>query len=434
MQSKARMTIRFEPPAKPKEPLRPALKPVEDIEKDVQDRGDAAVEEIFTTWNSPYQDDIHALEEIIRRTEAKNESDRSSVRLVHPAIPVIEDRKAIIPEFFRREIPDREVSEEHWSRELSDVEEEDNRRLSGWYNRTPTVREETPSWGRVILSVVAAVATGALFGYMVLSLFTGEPLFPGKSGEAAPQQAQASADLPGAAKGVSGAADQAQLPSESAPVSSGVIAPSIGSDTMRIDADVYYMLQYGVFQNEESMETAITQLQDKGLAYASEVNDGYRVYVGAARSRDEAELLAAQMPETEIYVKPLGGEALEVSSEVLSLEGVAFMNASADLTRKLAQLSGIGLQDKQPGKLSAADQSSLREIHQAYLSTVSAAGKLDNRAIEDGKAIVAALNSAILSMEEFNRKPSRYHLWSVQSAAMKALLADRHMRSVLQPA
>lgn len=432
MQSKARMTIRFEPPAKPKEPIRRALQPIEVNENVVPDKGDHADEEIFTTWNSPYQDDIHALEEIIRKAETQNEFHTPSVRLVHPAIPVIDERKVRIPEFSRNVIPNNELAEDQWSRELSDDEED--QRVTGWYNRSALVREETPSWGRVIASVVAAVATGALFGYMVLSLFTGEPLFPGKSGADTQQQAQASSVLPNAEKGASGVpAASSQASSESAAVTNGEINPPLSADTARLDADVYYMLQYGVFQSKESMEIAVTQLQDKGLAFATEINDGYRVYVGAARSRDEAELLAAQMPDTEIYIKAVGGEALEVSSAVLSKEGVAFMNASADLTRKLAQLSGIGLQDKQPGKLTSAELSDLQEVHQRYLNTKSSADKLDNRAIEDGKTIVEALNSAILAMAEYNRKPSRYQLWSVQSAAMKALLADRHMRSVLQP-
>ncbi|QJD81791.1 SPOR domain-containing protein [Cohnella herbarum] len=432
MQSKARMTIRFEPPAKPKEPTRRALQPIEVIENVEADKDDQAVEEIFTTWNSPYQDDIHALEEIIRKSETQNEVHSPTVHLTHPAIPVMNERKARIPELTRKVIPNNELADELWSRELSDDEED--QRATGWYNRSALVREETPSWGRVIASVVAAVATGALFGYMVLSLFTGEPLFPGKSGTASQQPSQATSALPNAEKGGTGMpAASVQAPAESAAVTSGETEPSMPASTARLDADVYYMLQYGVFQSKESMEIAVTQLQDKGLAFATEIDDGYRVYVGAARSRDEAELLAAQMPETEIYIKAVGGEALEVSSAVLSQEGVAFMNASADLTRKLAQLSGIGLQDKQPGKLTSVELSDLQEVHQRYLNTISSADKLDNKATEDGKTIVEALNSAILSMAEYNRKPSRYQLWSVQSAAMKALLADRHMRSVLQP-
>lgn len=433
MQSKARMTIRFEPPAKPKGPTTSIGQPVDPKAKlFAEKKEELANEQVFTTWNSPYQDDIHALEEIIRKSETAN-GVIPSVQPVRAINPEIEERTITIqaPERFRNDIPYiDDLTEDSWSRGVTNDANE-GRHGSGWYNRMETVREDGPSWGRVFLSVAAAVATGALFGYMVLSLFTGEPLFPGKS--------NAETQLP-----VQAAPGKTVIPSTdlsaSAPPDNSIsseAAPQPGNEASASDAqvaaDVYYMLQYGVFQTEESMEAAVKQLQDKGLASASETGDSYRVYVGAAKSRDEAELLAAQMPDIEVYIKPIGGEPLNVSSAELSEAGARFLNASASLTRKLAEYSGIGLQDKQPRKMGTADISALQEAHRQWQGTVSAVDQLNGKAVEDGETIVKALNSASLSMTEFNRKPSRYHLWNVQSAVMKALLADRHLRLMMQP-
>jgi cell division septation protein DedD len=338
------------------------------------------------------------------------------------------------PDYFRKEIVIDETSVDSWSRERPEDEQE-NLQQAEWYNRTANVREESPSWGRVFLSVAAAVGTGALFGYMVLSLFTGEPLFPGKSGTAAQLLAQASSSqtVPSAiAPLASNELNPSDATSAATPVAEENVGNSANSSDAQLQADVYYMLQYGVFQSEESMETAVKQLQEKGLAHASETSDGYRVYVGAARSRDEAELLAAQMPDTEIYIKPIGGEEQSVPSAKISEEGIEFMNASAGMIRKLAQLSAIGLQDKQPQQLGEADLASLDNTHRAWLDKIPAADKLNGKAAEEAEAIVQGIQSAMLSMTEFNSKPSRYHLWNVQSSVMKALLADRHMRSLLQ--
>ncbi|MCD9022719.1 SPOR domain-containing protein [Cohnella silvisoli] len=431
MQSKARMTIRFEPP-KPTEPKKPIRQSIAAAEK-LNLEEEALPELGFTSLNSPYQDDIHALEDIIRKTEFV---ERSVPPVIVQANARQLEKHIQAPYPILKDVAYDEPSDDKWSSEISDNEYEGRLPGTSWLNRT-TGTSEGPSWSRVFLSVTAAVATGALFGYLVLSLFTGEPLFPGKSGAGPGLPVQAS---PGKSATPSTNGTNAIPKGTGAAVSPESAATSEtsgrtgGKDSIaQVRADVYYMLQYGVFQSKESMQTAVNQLQDKGLASATETSDGYRVYVGAAMTRDEAEALAAQMSGIEVYVKPLEGEPVTVSSETLP-EGLApFMNATAQLARTLTQLTGTALQDKQPRKMDTANKASLQEVHQQWLNTVAAVDKLDGKTAEDGKIIVQALNSAVLSVTEFNRKPSRSHLWTAQSAVMKALLADRHLRLVLQP-
>jgi hypothetical protein len=403
MQSKARMTFRFDPP-KPAQSMKKAGQPVDAVLKIEEQhvKEEAVFERGFTSFNSPYQDDIHALEEIIRRSDAVVQK-TEPIHAPHPTLKVI---------------PSDELSEEKWSRVSIDHEEES---LS-WLNQAATLRDG-PSWGRVFLSVTAAVATGALFGYMVLSLFTGEPLFPGKSGVGTQIPVQAS---PG--QSAAPLADSSVIPKDSKSSEQALGEASL----IQIPTYAYFMLQYGVFQNEKSMQAAVQQLEDKGLESAVETSDGYRVYVGAAVTRDEAELLAAQMSEIELYIKPISGEALVIPAATLPAGAVEFMNSSSELIRKLAIYSGTYLQDRLPQKMNGDEITALQEAHRQWLTTAAVTKNLNGEIIEDGKKIVQSLNSAILTMTEYNRKPSRSHLLSVQSEMMKALLADRHMRMILQ--
>jgi hypothetical protein len=375
--------------------------PVENIVEQHEKEG-AVFERGFTSWNSPYQDDIHALEEIIRKSDS-----------------VIQQTEPIqVPQPTLRVIPNNELSEEKWSRVSIDHEEES----LTWLNQAAALREG-PSWGRVFLSVTAAVATGALFGYMVLSLFTGEPLFPGKSvaGKQLPVQAQTG-------QSAAPLADSSVIPK-----ASGSSKQTGGKASLiQIPTNVYFMLQFGVFQNEKSMQAAVQQLKNKGLESAVETNKGYRVYAGAAVTRNEAELLAAQMSEIELYIKPISGETLVIPAATLPAGAVEFMNTSTGLIRTLTQYSGTYLQHKSPQKMNGDEITALQEAYQQWLSTAAVTNNLSRDIIEDGKKIVQALNSAIVILTEYNRKPTRSHLLSVQSEVMKALLADRHMRSILQ--
>ncbi len=445
MQPKTRITIRIEQPTKPKLSTTPFGQPIVPKER-LLDNDEMANEPEFSTWNSPYQDDIHALEEIIRKTEAVNWNIPSVPSVPVAATPHSPTASHLAPPAQLVPVPHAapvrsaprrmtsgpvydELTEEQWSIDLPDDEGNGSARENGWYNHTTSIRNENgPSWGRVFLSVAAAIGTGALFGYLVLGLFTGEPLFPGKSnaGNLPSTQASSEAALSPSDK-VPSATDVSVSTESTSPVNGEVAGESV-----QIDGNIYYMLQYGVFQNEESMEIAIGQLREKGFASASEINDGYRVYVGMTSSRDEADLLASQMPDTEVYIKPLGGDPITVSSDKLGLDGAKFVNASGNLMRKLARYSGIGLLEQQPQKLEAADQAALQEAQRQWEGTQASIDKMSGSLAEDARAMVLALNSAIGSMAEFNSKPSRFQLWNVQSAIMKALISDRNLRSAIE--
>jgi hypothetical protein len=395
MQPKARMTFRFEQP-KPYQSTKSIGQPPNQVKRLPYEGEETVAGQGFTSFNSSYQDDIHALEEIIRQ---------SDFVIQHP---------------FLNSNQSPLTQREHLHDEQEDLDQPSEMQ-GGWILPPASIRVG-PSWGRVFLSVSAAVATGALFGYMVLSLFTGEPLFPGKTSSPTTiteLTAIGQKDIP--------ATDSSALPLTSDALGESGVEVTLS----QVPAVVYYMLQYGVFHSEDSMQSAVNELKDKGLPSATEKIDDYRVYVGAASTRDEAELLAAQMSNVEVYIKPLEGQP--IPSSALPEGAVDFMNATAELTDKLIHDTRSRLQDKLPQVMSEKDTSALEDAHRQWLTTVSIKDRLSGRAIEEGKTIIQSLDSAMLSMTEYNRKPSRYQLWTAQSAVMKAVIADRHLRSILQP-
>ncbi|QTH44084.1 SPOR domain-containing protein [Cohnella sp. LGH] len=443
MPSNARMTIRFEPQAKPKpktselpavvqtEPktkssgLPAALQP-EPIEiKPISQETAPAAPPSFEAWKGAYPDDIHALEEIIR----KSDSPRQPL-LAEKAFSTDPKRKKA-----RDDLEDITVLEwlERERENITDKPAEgygDGKTSgadNGWYDSITTteiVRERGPSWGRVVLSVTGAIATGVLFGYVALGLFTGDSLFP-KQPEAAPaalpaqSSAAVSAPVASAEKGGATATEG----------TSGAVSAKSVSEA---GASRYYLLQFGVFRSQESMETAAGQLKDKGYSWGTDASDGYRVYAAAALTKEEAELLAAQMTGLDVYIKPIEGAALEVGSGALTGDGAEFIDAGAAMIRELVRVSGAGLQERQPSALSDKRLAEWQAAQERWKKAASHAEALGSGASEETAAMTQALKAGEAAMAEYLREPSRKQLWNMQTAAMSALLADHRLRAILR--
>ncbi|MFC5402093.1 SPOR domain-containing protein [Cohnella soli] len=411
----------------------------------------------FVAWDSPYQDDIRALEEMIRMTErpqqpidsaslfrkptamgtGKTKKVASTVASLEPAIDLseIEASEALRTKSLTDTIAGTSVSAYESSSWYAKMREE---QASGYGDEIDLERLPSsggPSWGRVFVSVAAAIVTGALFGYLVLGLFTGEPLFPGKS----------SGDIP-----ASGTNEP--LPLQSAetfskyPVSPS--SPDVRSDEpkatvsgpegsakvdgkVKLAASPAYLLQFGKFQSKESMQEAVKQLKEKGYVYATDASDGYRVFAGVASSQDDAKRLAARLTGAELYVKPFGSQEIDVPANNLPSSGAAYLNASAVFTLRLITFTQDALMAEDAGKPDQDTAESLAEAERLWRQTSSAADKFGDGLVAEAKAIAQALNAASLTLSDYAREPSRARLWSVQAQAMKALLADHRVRAAL---
>lgn len=424
----------------------------------------------FTSWNSPFQDDIHALEDIIRKSEKSVAStipnlgslesehgmrDKETTASAQSAVQspslhsgIVLDKQSPGIKGFSSEKQNDEGLRNGYRLDNGsyiELDREDSQHHGD--SRQSSIKQENPSWGRVFISVSAAIATGALFGYLVLSLFTGEALFPSKSNEniqsagiqanagmtlqpskapksvTASAQANANEKVTGTGTGTGSGAGTGTGTGNGTGSGTGTSSGSGETSVTTIPAEDYFLLQYGVFQSRKSMDVALKQLQDLKVSYTIDQTAGYRVYLGAARTRDAAELLAAQLSGVELYIKPVKTAALNVPMSTLTDGTGQYIKAAAELMGIVTQYSSYYLQDQKPEIMDEADSSALEEAHQRLLSTTSILSQLDKTAQEDGSRLTKALKEADLSLKDYNQKPSRFHLWEAQSEAMKALIA-----------
>lgn len=458
MTSKARMTFRFEPLPAPKastpvQAARTKLIVPANAEQALTPQPDPlyteqqppAVIESYPPLNGPYlDDDIRALEEMIRRTDSivvhipsesqpaqplslSQEANQSSP-IIDWKLPAVKERKPRIVRELEQVETDHEQPE-RWS--LPAEEDGAYRPTSSWLAQAGSyVPPSAPSWTRVILSVAAAIVTGALFGYMVLTLFTGEPMFPSKSSPAQTESVLSPSADPAPASTLpqkTGSEQNNLLPSGTVP------AASSGTIT-EIPADEVYVLQYGVFRTKDSAQLAAAQLQDVGLPAAIDDSDGYRVYAGIATTKAEAELLAEQMPNIEVYVRPANSTALVLNEGDQTDAAASLLTHSTELRRLIAQITVTGLQDDLPQPISPDDADALKQVVSKWQASRTATQSLSGEVSEQAGTLEQSLESALASLASYNDKPSRYHLWKAQSAVIQARLADAKLRQALDPA
>lgn len=448
MQPKARMTFRFDPPSKSSP--RPAEQPGQEHEirqlqdpqsldelhpelqrrnmlddhlnmkpfdlqqqdpkrRDPHQRRDPQQDSRYfeTYTGGPLLDDPYTLEEIIRRAEPAVERPKSAAQ----SAPFTKSNgKPDAKDFAPAPDPDSETA--GW-----DIPENNAPLVSEWFSgKYP--QAAGPSWWRAFATVAGAIATGALFGYLVLTLFTGTPVLPDNldkpdSGTAAPAQAAGSSSEPD------------KPPSAEAPGGSDQAGANTGA---MLPEWTYYMLQYGVFTTEEGMNAALEELKNRGLPGVADRSDGYRVYAGGAPTRDEAERLAGQMPGLAVFVKPLTSESVAAGA---GKELGTFVRLSHELAARLSELSVAALQDEKPQPIGEEELSAVRETHRQWLAASAAADGLAEPAGRAAQEMIRALNAAMVSIDDYSRKVSRFHLWRVQEDVLDTVLADRALRSAV---
>ncbi|GLX69538.1 hypothetical protein [Paenibacillus glycanilyticus] len=411
----------------------------------------------FSPWMSPFQEDVSALEDLIRETEEKPKavpapaptSERKQSEIPQPPIPQPEEaqqsaewhpRKRVHAEVMQGNAvkpqpeaiskapvqPEKPIAAQQRAVDASseeqhfpevELETDSAKRWSGPVHKYSA----PPSWIKVFLSVAGALATGALFGYLLLNLFTNMP-----------DQTKGTNDNP--ANPVNGTVSNNPTASPAngkTNTNKGTnVAPTAGQVKLDIPAQTYQLLQYGVFSNAEGSDAAIKELTDKGLAAAGlKTADDYRVYAGMAIDRGKAMTLSNDLGEdVPVYIKqvdvevpqqfPFAGDAKAAT---------AFMNNTISLISMLDELSLTQLEQTDLSPLSSAAADAWQAEHQQWTASVKAmqAGVTD----EAGKAflikLIQSMNTAAKSLQEYDKKPSQSHLWAVQDAVMEAVVTQK---------
>ncbi|GBF73922.1 hypothetical protein PA598K_02247 [Paenibacillus sp. 598K] len=376
-------------------------------------------EQDLPSWVSPFQDDAFALERLIRESGPVSER-----QAIDPAIGASQ------PDLQRAdELPYIELGETtapmQAEREVERFTEQPVKRLSEHsverfaerpapllsHDQGPPLHQEPsiirrhpvgPSWLKVFVSVTGAIATGVLFGYLALSLFTGEPATPATTDETS--VVQPSGGTAGETPSGGAVMTEAEVPSGN-----------------------YYMLQYGVFSNEEGMAAAIAELRQKGLAAASSTTDGYRVFAGMGTSRNSAVMLSEQLGGAEVYLKEFAVPAVgKLPFQGQSGQAELFFEQTRELIRLFNELTLSQLAQAEPARLPERDALAWKSAHQQWTATAAAIFKdWSPEAQETAEALVTRLQTAAVSFEEYDKNPSRAHLWTAQSALMEAVILQK---------
>lgn len=320
-----------------------------------------------------------------------------------------------------------------------------------WYVPEETFyrrRKTAASWFKVAASVVGAVATGAAFGFLVLSMFSQDSqtnktnvTVPTATNVTATNAAAPAKSAPtDQAVAVSGsvtpantagkAADPTGSIAASASVSSGALA------VVNVPAKTLTFLQSGVFSTSQGAVAAQSELKKKGLAAVSDVGEKFPVYVGMASNRDEASRLAQQFQQKniDVIIKSVDMPALsKIKWTGKSTDNVsAFITQGDNLVQQIAPLTVSHLTE---AKLTGMDASQVQSVKTAYQTWQGMTSGVNEGLSEQGKAAVlkisSAMNAAVASLDEYRKSPSASTLWQTQNAILQAALAQKEFRRVI---
>lgn len=276
-------------------------------------------------------------------------------------------------------------------------------------------RKTRTSWWKVVGSLTGAIVTGALFGFVVLSMFNQEITVP-IPGIGVPRQEAAgeATDIP----------TLGSVIIEEQPPLVQVVLPS----------QSYHFLQYGVFSTAEGVELAQQQLRDSGIAAARDTVDEKRVYAGVSPDREEAKLLSGRLKTGGVHlilheISLPESATVEYNGDVASLQ--KYLAQSADLVYMLSSSSAALLGEASPSRQSQEEMGQLRESHQLWTKSAAAIrGKLSAAVDAEAKEMEKAMNSAVEAMGEFNEKGEQTMLWEVQNEMMRFILAEQKLMRV----
>jgi len=293
------------------------------------------------------------------------------------------------------------------------------------------------------MSVAGAIVTGAIFGYIVLALFTGEPLLPAGAGSSADPTSSAQTAGAVVASPATGKPAASNTASQTAQASAGVqtgagtdgaghSSPDAGTaGDANVPASVSYLLQYGVFQSEASMRDAVKELQSQGIAAAADTSDGFRVYAGIATTKADADKLAASLTDAELYAKALDNAALSLPKTPAAVSWADYLEESDSLGRLLAGQSASLL--AQGGKKSFSKEAAgdLQAALLRWNASAADMAKWSGSRSEPAAALAVQLKTASEQMDGYASSPSAAKLSAVQTAVMKAALIARGLRAEL---
>ncbi len=279
-------------------------------------------------------------------------------------------------------------------------------------------------WIKIISSAGGAIVTGILFGAFVLSMFAGDENVLDKVNPV-PAASEFNETAPGTLNPV-----ESQIVESAQNI--GVTTPELETLQVDIPSASFFVLQNGMFSDSEGVDQAIQALQNKGFTGASDKQENYYVYAGISNNRDDALLLSHKLQESgmETYIKTFEIPAVASIAWVGSADD-AFENYIAGgnrLMEIITNLSLLHLGESQPSTLDDTTVQTLKSTHQEWtqLNTSISQG-LPEEVRDEHQSMITAMNTALLSMEEYQKNPSASYLWQAQQSIMQYVITERKL-------
>lgn len=359
----------------------------------------------FGSWHSQFESEGERVERIIRETQVSREVQNS------PLPPTVTR-------------PEREHEPTDHREEWSNWTPKEPYRDPG--NEARYAKSSGASWIRIATSVAGAVVTGIAFGFFVLSMFSSErdtstsvaTTIPSKVTVASPN----TQGVASTTKTQTGTGDVA-LPATTAAVTA-----------VQIPAKSYTFLQNGVFSSVQGAQAVQDTLNKKGLASALDNSDKLTVFVGFAKTKDDAIILRQGVQATdktiEVFMKNVDFPAV-TGIRWSGAKPESLPNYIAEGDKLVTAMSGLTLIHLAETKPTALTDVSLQSIRTSHQSLITLGTALTNGAGDDVKPLLTkmstALNSAVQSMEEYKKTPSQALMWQAQSALMQYIIAQKNL-------
>jgi stage II sporulation protein B len=286
------------------------------------------------------------------------------------------------------------------------------------YSRTP--------WLKIVASVTGAITTGVLIGFFVLSLFSvDEPKKAEENGPVTAANAEQNSLVTASPK-----SETANKPNPS--INPSTAAVSAASIAVKIPARSYTLLQYGAFMSQQGADTAQAELRKLGLGAAVQSSDKFYVFAGLTPGPEEAAAIKAKLlaQKTEVYVKTVQSPSvtsIKWSGKAPETADTYFTQA-AKLTTSLTNVTSLHLKEAAPGPIESNTLQAIHSVHQAWSASAAAMGE---GLMEEQRAVLqkmnAALNTAVLAMDEYKKNPSASFLWQAQSGTMQYVLLETEL-------
>lgn len=416
--SKSTITYRFDHSERPRtqhksEPKEKQIIPLNQEEYEVKSSPEAIVDtqqlNQFTTdfgaWSSPFDAETDELERLIRDT------DRQSM---------LSDKQIYQNKVTHQDLYEPPYDAESGFYETSSTDEKSS-------STTRYLRRSKVPISKILTSISGAIVTGTIFGFFIMSMFSGD----GDSIPIAIDDITAGENAIIQQENKDSVLDASiDDPFGEASVEAGATALNVVQ--VQIPSESFYLLQNGVFSSSEGAEIARNELLQQGYAATSELADNYYVYAGIFTNREDALLLSYLLEQNnfESFIKEYAvtdittirwkGELSEGGDEYFT-EGYHLMDLIITATAEQLQLEGGG----------STTIGSLSDIQLSHQHWNQLAVQISDGVPDDWRQpfqrMNNAMNTAVKSLDEYNKNPSPSYLWQAQSSIMDYGLLQKQM-------